>query len=364
VIDTHEYKGFCWLPSDDSQKLAGTLTVKKGEGALDLVGHFGHRLLSETDTEKTYSLGLEEQPRIVGVAASGEKITLEGHRGTSYTEHLPGIPVARYSHHVTLVGKQFAEREAIDFDEIAIRATDVNSWTQISGVQITNLLERNEEHGYEALTGVELRFEVPNNIEITLARGEQAFISFNAPSEGIARGTDHVSLTQEAELHLRFARRTTLGLIFDRVSELRNFLSLAVARPVAILSVTGYRDDHLTERVRTPAPIEILWRIPHNPEPPAGPRHPIEMLFTLPEAKPDISRVMRNWLAKQSRLTPVFNLFPRMPNPHRTSRSRDPISLTFAAALARGTPRPLLRRARGPGYDRLAEAFGHLPEAR
>ena len=33
------------------------------------------------------------------------------------------------------------------------------------------------------------------------------------------------------------------------------------------------------------------------------------MLFTLPEASPDISRVMRHWFAKQARLRPVFNLF-------------------------------------------------------
>jgi hypothetical protein len=33
------------------------------------------------------------------------------------------------------------------------------------------------------------------------------------------------------------------------------------------------------------------------------------MLFTLADASPDISKVMRAWLAKQHRLRPVFNLF-------------------------------------------------------
>ena len=52
-----------------------------------------------------------------------------------------------------------------------------------------------------------------------------------------------------------------------------------------------------------------------------------------------------------------------MPSPHPTSRSRAPISLTFVAASARETPRARVRGARGPGYDRLAVAFGQLPEA-
>jgi hypothetical protein len=65
VVETHEYKGLWWLPSDDAEKLPGTLTVTKGAAALELIGHFGHELLSETQTEKIYSLDLAEQPRLV-----------------------------------------------------------------------------------------------------------------------------------------------------------------------------------------------------------------------------------------------------------------------------------------------------------
>jgi hypothetical protein len=72
-------KGLWWLPSDDAEKLPGTLTVTKGAAALELIGHFGHELLSETQTEKIYSLDLAEQPRIVGMSTGGKPITLEGH---------------------------------------------------------------------------------------------------------------------------------------------------------------------------------------------------------------------------------------------------------------------------------------------
>jgi ApeA N-terminal domain 1 len=44
VVETHEYKGMWWLPSDETEKRSGTLTVNKGEAALELIGHFGHEL--------------------------------------------------------------------------------------------------------------------------------------------------------------------------------------------------------------------------------------------------------------------------------------------------------------------------------
>ncbi len=309
MVEAHEYKGLWWLPSDETEKLSGTLIVTKGEAALELIGHFGHELLSETKREKTYSLDLAEQPRIVGLSTSGKPITLEGHRVANHAESFPGIPIATYKRNVALIGKQFADGEDIGFDEISIRANDLNNWTQISGFDTKVGMEKHREKDYYVFSNVEIRFEAPDDIEIALAHGERAFIRFKAPSRGLGPGTHHIALTQEPALHLRFAKRASLDQVSERVGQIRNFLSLAVGRPVAILSVTGYQDAYVREKAEAPIPIELLWEIPHNPDPPTRPRHPWEMLFTLPEATPDISKVMRNWFAKQARLKPVFNLF-------------------------------------------------------
>jgi hypothetical protein len=304
-----EYRGLWWLPSDESQKRSGTLAVIKGDAVLDLLSHFGHRLLSETKTQKTYSLDLAEPPRIVGLSTGGNLITLERPRVASHTDSFPGIPTATYTPGVTLIGKQFADDERIGFDEIAIRASDLNSWTEISGFAAKFGMEKHADKGYDVFSNVEIRFEAPDDIEIALARGDRAFIRFSAPSEGIGSGTDHVALTQEAALHLRFSKRASLEQIFDRVGQIRNFLSLAVGRPVAILSVIGYQDDYVRGNTATLIPIELLWGIPHNPNPPTPARRPSQMLFTLSEANPTISSVTRIWFAKQARLQPVFNLF-------------------------------------------------------
>jgi hypothetical protein len=349
MVETHEYRGLWWLPNDEEEQLSGTLTVTKGEASLELIGHFGHELLSETPTEKVFSHALAEHPRIVGMSTDGKSITLEGHRTASYTESFPGIPTGTYTRYVTLIGKQFADGEEIGFDEISIRASDLNAWTQVAAIRTKVGVEKHKTKGYPVFSKLDINFEAPDDIEIPLARGEKAFIRFNAPGQGINPGTDHVALTQEAALHLRFAKRASLDDVFERGGQIRNFLSLAVGRPVAILSVTGYQDDYVRESSDTHLPIQVLWGILHNPEPPTRPRQAREMLFTLPEATPDISTVMKHWFAKQARLRPVFNLFFGML--YHPSMYSDVKFLAFAQAVETYD----YRRRRKPGKWTLAQ---------
>lgn len=305
MIEPREYKGLWWLPGEENDQLSGTLTITKGEASLEVLGHWGYEILYETETEKVGSGDLAEQARILGLTSDGKRVTLEGHVSAPYTEHFPGIPVATYRRSVTLIGKQFAEKEKIGFDEIAIRASDLNAWTQVVALRGA-YARRNDELPF---TKGSVSFEVPDDIEIPLLRSEKASIKFVVHSEGLYLPSERAALSQDATLHLRFPRRASVERVFERVNQIRNFLSLAVGRPVAILSVTGFQDDYLREGTTAPLPIELLWGLPHNPDPPTKPRHPREMFFTLPEASPEISTVMKHWFARQARLRPVFNLF-------------------------------------------------------
>jgi hypothetical protein len=338
MIENHDHKGWWWLPEDESTQLPGTLTVTKGAASLELMGNFGHQVLAETETEIHLSAGLAERKRIVGFSTEGKEITLEGHRSADYVEHFPGIPVATYTRYVTLIGKSFAANEKIVFDEISIKASDLNAWTQTMGISTAAL--PNKQLG--------VTFDVPDDIEIALARGERAFIRFTGQSQGGAR-TSKLALSQDAEIHLRFRRRTSLDEVFVRASQIRNFLSFAIGRPVTIISVTGYDDDHLNEHTKKPIPIQLLWQVPHNPDPPARPRQPQDVFFTLPEASPDISTVMKSWFAKQGRLAPVFNLFFGMQ--YHPDMYSDVRFLAFAQAVETYD----YRRRRKPGGWTLAQ---------
>lgn len=308
MLERHEYKGLWTLPGEDAEGLVGTASVENGRTTLEVVGNLGRRLLSEDARQRTYSLDLEDKPRVLGSSTDGKPITLEGLSELGHTVNMPGLVTARYRADVTVVGRHFSKEEEIAFDEISIRVTDLNAWTRVSGFDMSFGFEQLENNSH-AFSSVEFRYEAPADIRFPLSRGEEILIRFTASSKGLRGGTDHVELTQDAALHLRFAKKARLPEVFERVSQVRNFLSLAVGRPVSVLSVSGYRDDHMRGGTTFPRPIELYWEIPHNPDPPAQPRSSHEMLFTLNEAKPEMSTVMRKWFLRQSRLQPVFNLF-------------------------------------------------------
>lgn len=348
LVDSREYRGLWWLPGRENDQLAGTLAIDQGKVALELLGHFGQQLLSDTGRERTYGLALEEHPRIVGLTTDGKCVTLEGHQASPYTLNFPGIATATYRRDVALIGKHFASDETIGFDEIAIHASDLSAWTQVSGFRNKIGMEKHKSKDALVFTNVDIRFEAPDDVEIPLARGARAFIRFSGSSHGLRGGTDHVELCQEAALHLRFSKQLGLDEALDRVGQVRNFLSLAIGRPVAILGVTGYQDDHVREGSGALLPIEIVWELPYNPDPPAQVREPRDMLFTLSDAAPDIETVMTSWFAKQDRFAPVFNLFFGVR--HHPNLTLDVRFLLYAQALETYD----YRRRRSPGKKTLA----------
>jgi ApeA N-terminal domain 1 len=306
-------------------------------------------VISETPEQRTFSLNLEEKPRLLGTSTDGKPITLEGLWEAGQEIHFPGLPTADYRARVTLVGKHFPADERVAFDEIAIGASDLNAWTRVHGFATSIETEPFDDDGHVAFVGAEVRYEAPGDIHIPLAGGEELVLRFSCQSKGLGARSAKVELRQEATLHWRFSKPVDLASVFSRVGQIRNFLSLAVGRPVSITSVTGFQDAYKLERVDAPRPIEIYWEIPHNPDPPESERDPREMLFTLTEAEPDASTVIKRWLARQDRLEPVFNLyFGTLYHPSLYLEVR---FLAFAQALETYD----FRRRRKPARRTLAE---------
>ena len=265
MLERHEYKGLWWLPSDEETKLSGTLTVTRGEAELELLHHFGHKLVSEGKKQKAFSFSLEERPRIVGMTTTGDAITLEGGGLASPTLHSPGIATSTYRPPWVLVGRAFAEGEEIGFDEIAVQMSDLDTWSFVSGFSRPHIAPGEPEAGLKGL--FDIQFERPPAIEIPLDDGEYAQIEFAPGHSGWGAVTTSITVSQTAWLRLRFAQRHSLNHVAKRVGQLRNFLCLAVGRPVAVLSVTGFDGSYRRDSDR-PIPIQLLWGIPHNPEQP------------------------------------------------------------------------------------------------
>jgi hypothetical protein len=317
VIETHEYLGYWWLPADgptgppndESKRLCGTLTITRGQAKLKVIGSFGHEVISHSEKETVFSPLPADVPRILGFTTNGKEVTLETCRVAEAPMSWPGIPTTTYRSEAALLGAWFAEGEEVTFNEIALRTSELDTWVSVSGFSQSISGGEEPDTGHFVPTAFDIHFEPPASIPIPLDHGQKATIDFGYRQAGIGPVTTEPNLSQKASLYFRYAGPAGLDDIFNSVGQLRNFLSLAVGQPETVLSVTGFKDDHLQPNSTSRKPVELLWRIPHNPETPRRPLHPMEMLFTLPVTNPSISEVMRAWFSRQDLFRPVLNLY-------------------------------------------------------
>jgi hypothetical protein len=225
---------------------------------------------------------------------------------TSFQMSSHGIPTTIYRPSAALLGARFTEGEELTFDEISLVTSDLDTWVSASGISWSHTMNDDPTLGLKA---IDLHFEPPESIPIPLDEGAEARIDFSYAQSGIQPVPSKATVSQSAALHLRHPEHFTLDGVGEAVGRIRNFLSLAIGRTQTVVSITAFRDDLLRPGSNHRQPVDLVWELQHNPELPTRPVHPHEMLFSLPEAKPSISEVMRSWLARQDVLRPVFNLY-------------------------------------------------------
>lgn len=331
MIETYEYGGLWWLPSEETKKLSGTLTITRGQGELAVLGSFGHDVLDKSEDALVLSPIPRDVPRILGMTTAGREVTLEACTTSNSRQNFPGIPTTTYRARVVLFNAWFTEEEEIVFDEISLRTSDLDTWAYVSGFGQSISDEEHPETGLSVVTAIDIHFEPPPAITIPLDHGEEAKVDFAVRYSGLRPVTTDVNLSHTASFRLRYANPRPLHDALLSVGQLRNFLSLAVGRPQTVLTVKAFKDDFVRPESKTRQPIELLFEIVHNPDPPESPLHPTFMLFTLPEAKPGISEAMRAWFGRQELLRPVFNLYFAML--YHPAMYRDVHFLAYAQAV-------------------------------
>lgn len=293
-----------WWPADQPDQLRpGTLTVRKGKAELEVLGNFGPGLPGPGEARRVFDFAdIGEQRRIVGLTALKENITLEG----AHVGSFPG-DISTYEPPWVLVGKAFSLKEEIVFDEIVIELSDLDAWTRRSGFTHP---KHDGALPQERIGGLfDIEFSKPDSIEIELDGGEHASIEFSVGHSGWKPVPRTVTISQTTHFKLRFAERQSLNAVAQRVGQLRSFFTLAVGRPVSVLSVIAYQHDHVRAETNQPLPIKLMWEIPHNPEPPDDELHPIKMAFTLDELPNGIAEAMKIWFGMQEQFRPVFDLY-------------------------------------------------------
>jgi ApeA N-terminal domain 1 len=300
VIETHTFRGLWWLPTAPDEKHEGNLTITKGAATLDLLGHFGRQLISEGERERVYSIWLADQERVLGLTTDGQEITLvDCTQGSGGGMHIPGIENGVYHARAVIVGHMFHATDTINFDEVEIRTAELENWVGIIPFPVTLNPARN--------AGT-LTFERPPRMEFSLPSGETALLRFEVHGTGLGIVTTETTLRYAAWLGLRFPQKQSLEEAARAVWRLRNFLSLAVGKALAVLAVDAYRDD-VVDRAGRRLTLHIFYALARNPEPAPRGVEPRELLFDLQQARDRLADVLSRWLSHQDRYEPVFELY-------------------------------------------------------
>lgn len=185
MIETHTYQGLWWTPSDPEEKLSGTLTITKGVPILDVVGDFGHDVISEGDHERTYSMSPAYQERLVGTTTDGRSVTLVDCAEVRWNRHFPGAATAIYRARAAIVGHIFEPDESVALHEIEIRTSELEQWVGHVPFPVEHFDATNDA----ALAKIGVTR--PQIIEIPLANGERAHLRFEIrhPASASSRPT-------------------------------------------------------------------------------------------------------------------------------------------------------------------------------
>jgi len=144
---------------------------------------------------------------------------------------------------------------------------------------------------------------------------DELVISFSWQLGEVGPVTTDVRVTQRTRITVRFRTEASLKRVLEYTYQLRNFLGLAVGRPVLPLSVRGLilpppeaEPDAVTGVAPQPIGVDIYYRLSSTP--PLGRKLlPQQMLFTLDDARPRLETLLNNWLIKHEILRPVFDLY-------------------------------------------------------
>jgi len=299
-MGTHfEYKGVWFLPEKPEKQVAGTLRFSPNEGAiLELIGSF-------KGIEGMH--GLADQEIILGYC--GKKVTLYKCIEVRSEIKSEGVLSSTFYTNAAFLDIHFKKKEEVKFRKIAVNYSHLNEWVHITGFEIIQPNDRK---------GTTINYTLPDPIPI--AEFERCKISIEVKAIGptIPPPQKELKIKEQTFITMESPEEKPFEEHMEMAHKIQNFLSLATMNPVRPQAFHGYTPVYIVtkgDKIIYPA-IEAFFQLPFPAETPKT-LMPNEMLFVFADIKEQAENVMQNWLQKQDKLKPVYDLyFSTMYNPH------------------------------------------------
>ena len=292
-MESIEYSGLWWVPSNPENAVAGSLTFTDDDGVtLQLIGSFGE--LDSLESTKAH-------PLVLGLSTNGKRVTLTDCVATSKNVSMPGVYTEVYRASFCFVGGHFQEPNELRFRRLAVRYSHLPDWVRMSGFSVTR---KWEEHK------VEIVYELPQEVKAETSKGTIS-LSFSGQTKG--DGIERMNIEQSVWLEVEIGEEVELQTLFRQyISALQNFLTLATTKPNSIVelqvfSPLVYMEKQNNERIETP--IQVLFRQKYSKDLPHKLLIPDYMLFAFGDIVEEFEFIIDNWLNIAQELDSVCNLF-------------------------------------------------------
>jgi hypothetical protein len=238
---------------------------------------------------------------VCGSTTMGDKLTLVGvdfESSSAGTGMLLGSFRVRY----VLLGHHFNSVDEVQFNKVAIRFSNIEDWTRMSGFSIARTFdEESQSQRYTA------EYSFPElQVAETADREISTYFELNQTQNGI----NEIILRQNTYINISFSELRSLDDIVSMdIFYLQNFFGLALGVPVYPIEINGYNDG-VTRSVREhefPEKIQIFYA---NKDYTEGTKiRPFDVLFHLNDVVDNLAIYIGNWFSRYEIIKPSVDLY-------------------------------------------------------
>jgi hypothetical protein len=294
-MESFEYAGYWWLPSDEGTKVPGTVRFSQEAGIeLSLLGSF--KPVEQMLTSPEYEL-------VLGLTEEGKVFTLFDCLETNSRMTAPGFVTQRLYARLAFMGAHFSSTAGMRFTKATTQYTYLADWAGVTGFTP----EWETEGGQ--LAKFHMTYSYPDEVKSNTSYGELA-LTYGFESKGDV--LSDMALRQSIMFRLHYTDETSIDDVFTKfVTPMQNFLTLATGSPNAVVELVVYSRANVRvskDGSDRPLPIEVFFQRLFD-EPTRERRlTPDRLLFALSDITADFDAVMKSWLDVASELSTFFGL--------------------------------------------------------
>lgn len=295
INEAFEITGYWWLPENPKHTIVGTLYHTNEQIHLELVGAF-EDIPNMLQNPKDF-------PIILGFSNKGENITLNKCYLNQYQFSM-GFPTSSYRIITLFIGVHFNTPLNIKFKSISSSTFYLDEWLGKSGFHFSTIEELIKSKV------ISVKHESPKEIISILDDKTKIIFSFEGDYDIIPKKFQEITLRQSAFVTVEFDDDRDFSYCHMFTNYLRNFLSLAVSKPVYPLILKGKTNENkIIENNQEKFPTVLIYY--NFLDMPEKPRDLIRenMFFSFDDVSDNLEFCLKNWFSKADNLEPVYNLY-------------------------------------------------------